>query len=29
MMTWDAVGYIASVLVFAAFCMKDMMPLTA
>ena len=23
----DAVGYIASVLVFAAFCMKDMVPL--
>jgi hypothetical protein len=23
MFTWDAVGYLASGLVFAAFCMKD------
>ena len=26
-MTWNAVGYVASVLVFAAFCMNDMIPL--
>jgi hypothetical protein len=24
---WDAVGYLASAFVFAAFCMKDMIPL--
>jgi len=27
MITWDAIGYVASVLVFAAFCMKDIIPL--
>jgi hypothetical protein len=27
MFTWDAVGYLASGLVFAAFCMKDIVPL--
>jgi hypothetical protein len=27
MFTWDAVGYLASGLVFAAFCMKDITPL--
>jgi hypothetical protein len=27
MAAWDTVGYLASGLVFAAFCMKDMMPL--
>ncbi|HXW25315.1 MAG TPA: hypothetical protein VEK73_11240 [Xanthobacteraceae bacterium] len=27
MTTWDAIGYLASVLVLAAFCMKDMIPL--
>lgn len=26
-MTWNAVGYLASVLVFAAFCMNDIVPL--
>jgi len=27
MFTWDAIGYLASGLVFAAFCMKDIIPL--
>lgn len=28
MMTrWDAIGYVASSLVFASFCMRDMIPL--
>jgi hypothetical protein len=27
MAAWDTVGYLASGLVFAAFCMKDMVPL--
>ena len=27
MFTWDTVGYLASGLVFAAFCMKDIIPL--
>jgi len=27
MIAWDVVGYLASILVFAAFCMKDMIPL--
>jgi hypothetical protein len=29
MFTWDALGYLASGLVFAAFCMKDIIPLRA
>jgi hypothetical protein len=29
MFTWDALGYLASGLVFAAFCMKDIIPLPA
>ena len=27
MSRWDAVGYLASMLVFASFCMRDMIPL--
>ena len=29
MFTWDALGYLASGLVFAAFCMKEIIPLRA